>query len=161
MPAIFGQFGRGTGGSGKRSRIAYVMVAWANQHHGIGGEAKRRQRAVAVTTDDGTGDKDESARDKDERADPSQLLMDAVAEVRLGTTEEAIEFAANEVWERTGGVLVEKVMEKLGAAGGEAAGKYLGGEIGLVIGVLCPEIAVPVVLGACNRTVLVVVLFTV
>jgi hypothetical protein len=64
-----------------------------------------------------------------------------------GNALDAVKFAANEVWERTGGKLVQVGLETLGEAAGAGCGRYLGGTAGLALGILFPEIEVPIVIG--------------
>ena len=64
-----------------------------------------------------------------------------------GNNLQAIQLAANEIWERTGGELVSEVEGEILGEIGVIGGSYIGGTIGMALGILFPEIAIPLVLG--------------
>jgi hypothetical protein len=71
-----------------------------------------------------------------------------LAEITIdGNSKDAIDLAANEIWERTAGSIVDRICEQFGAQFGSMGGKYVGGELGLALGILFPEIELPLVLG--------------
>jgi len=79
-----------------------------------------------------------------------KTLMDEkeLAEVTIeGNTEEMLHFAADKIWERTGGAFVDEVSSLIGTVSGAFAGEYLGGLTGIAFGIFFPEIEVPLVIG--------------
>ena len=66
---------------------------------------------------------------------------------RDGTTDQKLEVIAEEVWERTGGELVEKTLITTGTLVGARMGGYVGGTLGMVIGVIVPPLQIPLVIG--------------
>ena len=86
----------------------------------------------------------------DEAIEGYETLMDEkeLAEVTIkGNTEEMLHFAADKVWERTGGAFVDEVSSLIGTVSGAFAGEYLGGLTGIAFGIFFPEIEVPLVIG--------------
>lgn len=67
--------------------------------------------------------------------------------VIAGNTQDAIDFAANQIYERSAGKLVDFFMEKFGDLVGAGAGRFVGGEVGVLFGLFFPEIELPLVLG--------------
>ena len=67
-----------------------------------------------------------------------KTLMDEkeLAEVTIeGNTEEMLHFAADKIWERTGGAFVDEVSSLIGTVSGAFAGEYLGGLTGIAFGI--------------------------
>ena len=58
-----------------------------------------------------------------------------------------IDFAANKIWEATGGALIDHAGKAIGADIGADIGFYIGGAIGGAIGFFCPAAEIPLVEG--------------
>ena len=66
---------------------------------------------------------------------------------RNGTTDQKLDIISEEIWDRTGGEIVEKTLITAGMLVGSQLGGYVGGALGMTIGVIVPPLQIPLVIG--------------
>ena len=66
---------------------------------------------------------------------------------RNGTTDQKLDIISEEIWDRTGGEIVEKTLIATGTVIGSQIGGYVGGTLGMAIGVMVPPLQIPLVIG--------------
>ena len=129
----------------KASFKKYFIKAYKLRFNDTNIDGRKNDTRLSRRSLKGTSDK--LLEDAYNRYKVSSELEKSQKVSRNGTTDEQLDMMAEEIWDRTGGKLVEATLVRSGALIGSQVGGYVGGTLGMAVGFLIPPLQVPIIIG--------------